>query len=482
MKKLILTTCMVALLAAPAMAQVDFTRYVALGDSLTAGYASGSSMDYYQQRAYPQLLATQANGSFLQGPFIAPPGYPSMMVLNGLPLSIGPSDMPPPYDPEVPESILNYFYNLALEEPYQNLGIVGATTYDLLTRTGNAIELYGGNFENVRYDMVLRIPQQPNPADPTELIDYTAMVAAIGQQPTFLTAWAGSNDVLGAVLAATPLDGVTMTPLDAFAQIYATFIGGLATSLPNTDIVVLNIFSDARWIPFTTTLPIAVDVSGVGTVALMGEDGPLEAGDYLTLAGGSLLQQGYGLPIAGSPPLPEDLDLGTGAPGVILRAAEIEIINERLAAVNGIIADVTAQFPNVHLFDITPLFTELVNGSFRTFGDIELSTDFLTGGIFSYDGFHPQNVGQAVLAGALIDYINDEFNDNIPQLNMYEILNEGGWDAASPFAAICGGCDPKDVVMTEDAFKQLYEAILPDLAARWKQPRQERQTHTSSVD
>ncbi len=57
MKKLILITCMAALLAAPAMAQVDFTRYVALGDSLTAGIASASYMDYYQQRAYPQLLA-----------------------------------------------------------------------------------------------------------------------------------------------------------------------------------------------------------------------------------------------------------------------------------------------------------------------------------------------------------------------------------------------------------------------------------------
>ena len=34
MKKTILITCVAALLAAPAMAQVDFSRYVALGDSL----------------------------------------------------------------------------------------------------------------------------------------------------------------------------------------------------------------------------------------------------------------------------------------------------------------------------------------------------------------------------------------------------------------------------------------------------------------
>jgi len=473
MKKILLITCVATLLVAPAMAQVDFTRYVALGDSLTAGIASASYMDYYQQRAYPQLLATQANGSFLQGPFVAPPGFPPMLVLNGLPLSIGPTEMPPPADP------FEYLYNLTLEDAYQNLGISGANTNDLLTKTGNALNLLAGNFDNAPYDMTLRIPQQPDP-NTGDLIDLTAMTTAIWQQPTFLSVWIGSNDVLGAVLAATPIDGITMTPLDAFATDYATLIGGLAATLPSTDIVVMNVFSDARWIPFTTTVPISVDVPGVGTVPLMGEDGPLEPGDYLTLAGGSLLQQGYGLPIPGAPPLPENLNPATGEPGVILRAAEIDIINERLAALNDIIAGTAAQFPNVHLFDITPLFTELVNGTFRTFGGIELSTDFLTGGIFSYDGFHPQNIGQAVVAGGLIDFINDEFNADIPQLNMYEILNEGDWQSPAPFK--CGICDPKDIVLTEDAFMQLYEMMLPELAARWNQPRQQRLSHSSSVD
>jgi len=474
MKKLILTTCMVALLAAPAMAQVDFTRYVALGDSLTVGVASGSIMDYYQQRSYPQLLATQAGGGMLQGPFVAPPGVAPILELKSLsPLAIAPTDVPPPQDP------LEYFYNLALEAPYQNLGISGANTNDLMTKIGNALNLAAGNFDNVAYDMTLRIPQQPDP-NTGELVDYTAMVAAIGQQPTFLTVWIGSNDVLGAVLAATPIDGITMTPLEAFATDYATLIGGLAMSLPNADIVVLNIFSDARWLPFTTTVPTSVDIPGLGTVALVGEDGPLEGGDFLTLPASALLAQGMGLPIAGSPPLPEDLDLGTGAPGVILRAAEIEVINERLGTVNGIIGDVAAQFPNVHLFDVSALMQEVVNGDFRTFGGIELSNAFLTGGIFSYDGFHPQNVGQAVVAGALIDYINDEFNAEIPQLNMYEILNEGDWQSPSPLK--CGICDPKDIVFTEDAFKQLYEMMLPELAARWDQPQQHRLTHSSSID
>ena len=377
MKKLILMSCMAALLAAPAMAQVDFTRYVALGDSLTAGIASASYMDYYQQRAYPQLLATQANGSFLEGPFVAPPGLTPILVLNSLiPLSLGPTDFPPPADP------FDFFYNLTLEAPYQNLAISSAKTKDVFTKTGNALNLLAGNFDNVDYDITLRVPQQPDP-NTGELIDYTAMVAAIGQQPTFLTVWIGSNDVLRAVLAATPIDGVTMTPVDAFAADYAFLIGALATSLPNTDIVVMNLFSDARSVSFASTVPISTDIPGVGTVFFMGQDGPLEPGDLLTLPASGLLAQGMGLPVPGSPPLPENIDFATGAPGVILRADEIVTINERLAAFNSIIAATAAQLPNVHLFDFAAQFEEIAAGGYRTFGGIELTLDFLTGGIFS---------------------------------------------------------------------------------------------------
>jgi len=476
MKKLILATCMVALLAAPAFAQVDFSRYVALGDSLTAGIASASYMDYYQQRAYPQLLANQAGGGFLQGPFVAPPGLTPILVLNSLsPLSLGPTDMTPPADP------FEYLYNLTLPEPYQNLGISGADTNDLYTKTGNALNLAAGNFDNAPFDMTLRVEEQPDPVT-GDSIPYTAMIAAIAQQPTFLTVWIGSNDVLTAVLAATPIDGITMTPVDDFTTDYATLIGGLATYLPNTDIVVMNIFGDATWIPFTSTVPTSTEIPGVGTVAFMGEDGPLEAGDYLTLPASSLLAAGMGLPIPGSPPLPENLNPATGEPGVILRAAEIAVINERIATLNGIITATAAQFPNVHLFDINPIFAELVAGDYRTFGGIELGNAFLTGGVFSYDGFHPQNVGQAVVASGLIDFINDEFGADIPPLDMYTILTEGGWDAGSSFGALCGGCDAKDIVFTEDAFRQLYKMMMPELAARWNRPHLERQSESSNVD
>ena len=66
MKKTIFALSLVALLAAaPATAQVDLTNYIALGDSMSAGFASASMMDWYQDRSFPAILAQQAGaGTF----------------------------------------------------------------------------------------------------------------------------------------------------------------------------------------------------------------------------------------------------------------------------------------------------------------------------------------------------------------------------------------------------------------------------------
>jgi len=474
MKKLILTICMAALLAAPAMAQVDFTRYVALGDSVTAGYVGGGLMDYYQFRSYPALLAQQAGTPTFELPLIAPPGLGPVLVLQSLsPLVIGPTDLPAPADP------FEYFYNVILEAPYQNLGIPGSNTYDMLFATGNIFNLIGGNQDNVMHDLILRQPQVEDPST-GELIDYTALVGAISQQPTVVTVWIGNNDFLGAVVAATPIDGVTMTPVAAFEQYYTQAVGALAQSLPNSQIVLIDLYADSRWLPFVSSIPGSVDVPGLGTIQLMGEDGPIEATDRLTLVASELIAQGFGLPIPGSPPLPENLDLITGNPGVILREGELDLISQQAAAFNQIIAGTAAAFPNVHLVSVNPTLEALNNGTYRTFGGIELTTQLLVGGIFSYDGVHPQNVGYAVVAYELIEFLNSNLGAGLPQLNMYEILMEGDWQSPSPFK--CGTCDPKDAILTREGFLQLYQIFLPDMANRMRQQQLQPLSHFASVD
>ena len=474
MKKLILTTCMAALLAVPALAQVDLTHYVALGDSLSAGFASGGLMDYYQLRSFPAILAEQGGAAMFEMPFIAPPGLSPVLELKSLsPLVIDTTDVEPPQNP------LDYFYNVDLAQPYQNLAVPGADTYDLLLTTGDIYNLLAGNTNNVMHDLILRTPQVQDPTT-GELIDYTALVAAIAQQPTFVTMWIGNNDALGAVLSATAIEGVTMTPVDAFASYYNQALGALATSLPNSEIVVFPVFGDVTWVPFATTIPNMVDVPGLGTVQLLGEDGPIGDDDYLTLAASSLIAQGYGLPIPGAPPLPENLDLATGAPGVILRADEVTAINAQLAAFNQVITAAAANYSNVHVFNFNTVFEQLATGTYRSFGGIDLSTDFLVGGVFSYDGIHPQNIGHGLVAYELIEYLNTELGAGLPQVNMLDILNEGGWNVGGS-GVVCVSCNSKEAVMTREAFLDLYELFAPELAHRWRQ-HLPGAAHTSSVD
>jgi hypothetical protein len=52
-----------------------FTRYVSLGNSITAGFQSGGINDSLQARAYPVLLAQRAGATFTY-PAIAMPGCP----------------------------------------------------------------------------------------------------------------------------------------------------------------------------------------------------------------------------------------------------------------------------------------------------------------------------------------------------------------------------------------------------------------------
>ena len=56
-RKTALHAAFAALLAAPAGAQPSFTKYVAVGDSLTAGFTNGSLVLTHQASSWPLLLA-----------------------------------------------------------------------------------------------------------------------------------------------------------------------------------------------------------------------------------------------------------------------------------------------------------------------------------------------------------------------------------------------------------------------------------------
>ena len=62
-----------------------------------------------------------------------------------------------------------------------------------------------------------------------------------------------------------------------------------------------------------------------------------------------------------------------------------------------------------------------------------------------------QNIGQAIVAMELIDFINAEFGASIPQVNMDQVLCLGGCADQGPPA----GAPTKDFVFSPDAMHQL---------------------------
>jgi len=71
-----------ALIAAPCLAQrkVDLSRLVVVGDSLSAGFQSGSLLDVQQVHGYASVVAAQAQEP-LPLPLIGAPGIPNVLIL-----------------------------------------------------------------------------------------------------------------------------------------------------------------------------------------------------------------------------------------------------------------------------------------------------------------------------------------------------------------------------------------------------------------
>lgn len=359
----------------------NFNVYVALGDSLTAGVVSASLVQTRQAHSYPAQIALQAGIQGFQQPLISEPGLPAELTLRSLsPVLI----LPRAGTPGVPT-------NLGLARPYNNMGVPGAVSVDLLTRRTDA----GGIF-----DVILRNRG-------------TAVEQAVGLRPTFLTLWIGSNDVLGAAIRGRAIDGVTLTPAATFRVAYQQIVSALRTT--GARIVAANI-PDVTSIPFVTTIPpFVVNPTNNQQVPLLGPAGPLPPGSFVTLPAASLLAEGVGIPapLGRGTPLPDE---------VILDPAEVATIRARVEANNQAIADI-CQAAGIPLLNVNRIFREFATTG-RSVGGVRLSTVFLTGGVFSYDGVHPTELGYAILANEFIGVINAN-GGNLRPVNLAPLMGLG---------------------------------------------------------
>jgi lysophospholipase L1-like esterase len=369
-----------ATLSAPAGIQqrrVDLTRLVVVGDSLSAGFQSGSLIESAQVNGYAALLAEQA-GVQLPLPLIAAPGVPNVLTL----VSPGPPPVIAPA-PGVSPGRVDPFL-----QPF-NLAVPGHRVQDALTARPNLPV-------DSLTDLVLGFPRtfifgQP----PMSQVEQAETLA-----PTTVIVWLGNNDALGAALAGNP---AFLTPVASFEASYTQVLNRLAAT--GATLVVANI-PDVTVVPALTPAEevaarVALPLSVIGPALGIG------AGDFVTQAGLGLIPGILANPATG--PLPN---------GAVLTNAEAAAVRARVDIFNDIIAEQAAAHDAV-LVDINSLLDRVDERGYVVGGQ-RLRTDFL-GGLFSLDAVHPTNTGYAIIANEFIHALNTQGAAGIPPVNVKSV-------------------------------------------------------------
>ena len=439
---------------------LDFSTYISIGASFTAGYTDGALFKAGQENSFPNILAEKFGTTFKQplmndnigglvygGAAVQPPRF----YFDGA----GPARLPATPTTEL---------TAVLSGPFNNFGAPGAKSFHLGVPGYGQLNPYFGRMAS----------------SPTA----TVLGDALAQNPTFFTlSEIGGNDVLGYALSGG--SGVDRSPNTAENLNPANY-GGNDITNPN---VFAQVFSDmvtaltangakgvVANVPYITDLanfitipynPIPMDAATAGAVSSA----------YAQYNGG--IQQAFAYLVAVTPMtqemadaeiakrtisftagqnavviMDEDLtDLTAINPGLIsmrqatsddlLVLASSAIIGtladpSNPASVNGVgvpladqwaltpqeqasirtatdaynttIATVAASNPNVALVDFKGVLTEASTGIM--FDNYTMTTSLVTGGLVSLDGVHLTARGYALMANKILASIDVEFGSN----------------------------------------------------------------------
>jgi hypothetical protein len=393
----------------PPAAGPEFSNYVALGTSISAGFESGGINDSTQREAFPYLLARTMGLT---------PGvnwfYPSFTMPG----------CTPPYANPLTKTYVNgatattcNVVNPAYARPYQNnLGVPSIRVAQVL------------NIQDLSFpatDVLLAVQFITGSRNPIDIVK--------AAHPTFVTLEIGANDVLG---AATHGDSTLLTPLatlqakwSAMADtIQATGAKVAVANVPNVTVIphfsagviLYCLHNGGPTCPAAAGLPPATlpyslasfvvnancalsAVGGVGDSMLVAF--PAVAGITGALSGGGAAT------LDCSSPAGAKINIGAGfvVAGAVLTKATVKAIATEVVAVdsfihlqanargwayvdfNGLLAANSAlipKFPNFH--PTTPP-----------------TVDF--GALFSLDGVHPTAAGHKAVADAFVAAINAKY-------------------------------------------------------------------------
>jgi hypothetical protein len=385
-----------------------FGRYIAIGNSITAGFQSGGINDSTQVRAYPVLLAEQAG----------------VRQTFGVPLLAGPDCAP----------LAAPFSTVRVPSRVPTPPGIGCLRIGQAPRTVNSLAVPGAviasamNLEPAANALTTFVLGGRTPAD--------AMVAA---QPTLVSAWLGNNDALGAALSGDP---ARLTPLANFQTSLDALVQRLRDSGAR-DAILIGVVN-----------PSVVPALQPGVFAWLVKQNPQTAPLLPNPVNDNCAPVGAG----GQPNLPAFTNLvslqvvGARHPvtnqfleiscasdaAFVLTPAEQNEISTRVTAFNNAIQQQATANDWIYLDPntlLTPFLTDpaairkcqtlqqaLVTGDPAQIAQAVVNTcpspdpaqGF--GNLISFDGVHPSNRAHRLVANALIEAINSKHQRNIPTL------------------------------------------------------------------
>lgn len=447
----------------------DFSNYVSLGNSLTAGYCDNALFIEGQANSYPAILADQfalvgggefkipytndnTGGLLLGGNVIAGP----RLYFNGA----GPAPV---------TGIPTTEITSVLAGPFNNMGVPGAKSFHLLAPGyGNVAGVATGQAN----PYFVRFASSPST---------TILADAAAQDPTFFSLWIGNNDVLGYATSGGSGTNQTgnfnpatygpndITDPNVFANVYTALVDGMTAN--GAQGVVANL-------PYVTTIPYFTAVPHNPVPLNAATAAQLNAG-FAAYNNGLLFAQSVGLLTAdevarrtisftasstnrvvmvdsyltnlaayGIPSyrqatsedlvvLPARNFIGTAVGGNpaqingvsvpladnwILSKDEILEVKTATDAYNATIQSI-ASAKGLAFVDANALMTRVANGGI-TADNFTVTSNYVTGGGFSLDGVHPSPRGYALISNEFIKAINATYGSNFKGVSIgsYRIL------------------------------------------------------------
>ncbi|WP_019990792.1 SGNH/GDSL hydrolase family protein [Rudanella lutea] len=403
-------------LPTPTRGEADFTKYVAVGNSLTAGYQDGGLYREGQLSSYPALLAgqfkTAGGGEFVQPLFAeAQANGSGYLKLTSLTPTTG---IVLPGAARGGQTTGGQLLLTKYSGANQNLGVPGIRMADI-QRPG-----YGSVQGNAFFERLL-----PDNSTTT----YLQYVSDNLNGATFFSCWLGNNDALGYATSG----GVSpLTDEAVFNTNYTAMLNKLTEN--NRKGIVIGI-PPVSVVPFFTTVTLpqllaqvnaAVQQQAPGTpsiTALVIQSPAAPGGVRATKSGDLLLLQPFisgeynkiGSTSAGTGRGPYGLSATNPLPSqFVLDAEEVTLLNARIAAFNQTMKT-GAEAKNIAYLDPGVLLTRAQQGI--TENGVTYNTTFVQGGIFSLDGVHLTPAGYALTANDIINTINAKYKSTIPTLN-----------------------------------------------------------------